>query len=164
MKGREDNDMVRDFNDADRARKRARIGGGKDSSASGASDTQPALEERVKAGLQQGYLPCPTAFGIARKLGVSLTAVGDAADRLGVRISNCQLGCFKVDKNLHEDLSTKTIKQKAIEAVAGFTAENPLTCLGAFQLAKRIGVKPIDVADAANARHVKIHSCQLGCW
>lgn len=156
--------MPRDFNNADREKKLRRTGLREDS-ASASGDNAPAyLEQQVKSALQQGCLPCPAAFVIARKLGVKQIAVGNAADRLGVRISNCQLGCFKVEKNLHEDLNGKTINEKAAAALNSFTDAAPLTCLGAFQLARRIGVRPIEIADAANLRHMKIHNCQLGCW
>lgn len=156
--------MVRDFNEADRTKKRVRTGLKEVSTATSVDNAPVDLDKPIKAALQQGCLPCPAAFVIARKLGVKLVAVGDAADGLGVRISNCQLGCFKVDKNLHEDLSAKAINEKAATALNSYTVANPLTCIGAFQLARQIGVRPMDVADAANSRHVKIHNCQLGCW
>lgn len=156
--------MPRDFNNADREKKFERTGIREDS-ASASGDYAPAyLDQQIKSALQQGCLPCPAAFVIARKLGVKPVAVGDAADRLGVRISNCQLGCFKLEKNLHEDLDAKTVNEKAAAALDSFTDASPLTCLGAFQVARRIGVRPIEIADAANKRHMKIRNCQLGCW
>ena len=53
-----------------------------------------ALEEELKASLVEGKLPCAVAFQIARKLKVSPKQVGDAANRLSIKIANCQLGCF----------------------------------------------------------------------
>ena len=53
-----------------------------------------ALEEELKASLVEGKLPCAVAFQIARKLKVSPKQVGDAANRLKIKISSCQLGCF----------------------------------------------------------------------
>ena len=52
------------------------------------------LEEEVRAELVDGKLPCAQAFRIAKKLKVSPRAVGDAANRLNIKIANCQLGCF----------------------------------------------------------------------
>lgn len=52
------------------------------------------LEEKITSSLVNNKLPCPVAFKIARELKVSLHEVGEAADRLGIRISSCQLGCF----------------------------------------------------------------------
>jgi len=52
------------------------------------------LETKIKSTLVDGRLPCAIAFRIARELKVSPREVGDAANRLSVKISNCQLGCF----------------------------------------------------------------------
>lgn len=52
------------------------------------------LEEELKASLINGKLPCAMAFQIARKLKVSPRKVGEMANKLNIRISSCQLGCF----------------------------------------------------------------------
>lgn len=52
------------------------------------------LEKKIKSSLVNGRLPCAIAFKIAKELKVSPRDVGDAANRLAVKISNCQLGCF----------------------------------------------------------------------
>jgi len=52
------------------------------------------LEKKIKDSLVDGKLPCPVAFKIAKELKVSPKAVGDAANKLGVKIRSCQLGCF----------------------------------------------------------------------
>jgi len=57
-------------------------------------DIDRALEEEMRASLVSGKLPCAAAFRIAKKLKVSPRQVGDAANRLNIKISSCQLGCF----------------------------------------------------------------------
>ena len=57
-------------------------------------DTAQLLEEELKACLVDGRLPCAVAFKISRKLKVSLSKVGDMANKLNIKISACQLGCF----------------------------------------------------------------------
>lgn len=52
------------------------------------------LEEKIAASLVDGKLSCAVAFKIARELKVSIRQVGETADKLGVRIAKCQLGCF----------------------------------------------------------------------
>jgi len=52
------------------------------------------IEQKIKASLVNGKLPCAVAFKIAEELKVPLREVGDAADRLRIKICNCQLGCF----------------------------------------------------------------------
>ncbi len=52
------------------------------------------LEEKIKSSLVEGQLPCAVAFKIAKELKISPRDVGDAANRLSVKLSGCQLGCF----------------------------------------------------------------------
>lgn len=39
-------------------------------------------------------LTCDVARKIAEDLGIPYSSVGTAADELGIKIKNCQLGCF----------------------------------------------------------------------
>ncbi len=148
--------MKRVFDDADRAKKQARV------PSRSTAGTPTKVNEAIRASLKEGFLPCETAFEIAKKLRVSPVAVGDAADNLGIRVTDCRLGCFSVEKTAHD--GAKTIRPEIIRAVTAEIAKSPLTCAGVFSLAKRLKVSPLEIADAANAAHVKIHHCQLGCF
>ena len=53
------------------------------------------VEEEVEKKAIEGRLPCAIARMIAENLGVSYKTVGKAADRLKIKITGCQLGCFK---------------------------------------------------------------------
>ena len=57
-------------------------------------DVNNILEEELKASLVDGKLHCAAALGIARKLKLNPKKVGDAANRLNIKIASCQLGCF----------------------------------------------------------------------
>ncbi|MFC1948036.1 hypothetical protein ACFLXY_08985 [Chloroflexota bacterium] len=52
------------------------------------------LEETIRASLVNGKLPCPVAFKISKDLDVSIRSIGDMANKLEIKIANCQLGCF----------------------------------------------------------------------
>ncbi|MFQ5996225.1 MAG: hypothetical protein ACE5KP_01185 [Dehalococcoidales bacterium] len=52
------------------------------------------LEAKIKSSLVEDKLPCAVAFKIAKELKVSPREVGQAANRLAIKISSCQLGCF----------------------------------------------------------------------
>jgi hypothetical protein len=65
-----------------------------DSGSASQGDIGRALEDEMLASLVNGKLPCAVAFQIAKKLKVSPRQVGDAANRLKIKISSCQLGCF----------------------------------------------------------------------
>ena len=40
-------------------------------------------------------MPCPVAFKLAAEHDVGLLDIGRACNRLGIQISQCQLGCFR---------------------------------------------------------------------
>lgn len=52
------------------------------------------LEAALAAEARSGRLPCPAAFRVAARLGEPVAGAGRAAERLGLRIAGCQLGCF----------------------------------------------------------------------
>jgi len=52
------------------------------------------IEEKMKAGLVNGSLPCVKAWRIAEEERIAKLLIGCAADTLSLRIGPCQLGCF----------------------------------------------------------------------
>jgi peptide subunit release factor 1 (eRF1) len=52
------------------------------------------LKEEIMKRAVGGKLACATARSIAEELHVAYKEVGEAADELGVKIKNCELGCF----------------------------------------------------------------------
>ncbi|MDP1759638.1 MAG: hypothetical protein Q8K77_07570 [Thermodesulfovibrionales bacterium] len=52
------------------------------------------IEEEITRKAVKGRLSCGAARKIAEEAGVSYKIVGNAADRLKIKITNCQLGCF----------------------------------------------------------------------
>ena len=50
--------------------------------------------DAVKAKAAAGTNTCPVLRKLAEEFGVPYRVVGAAADSLGVRIKNCDLGCF----------------------------------------------------------------------
>lgn len=55
---------------------------------------EKTLEEKIRASLVNGKLPCAVAFKIAGELNVSPRKIGEMANRLKIKIAACQLGCF----------------------------------------------------------------------
>ena len=53
-----------------------------------------ALTEKIKASLKDGRLPCAVAFKIAEDFKVPKIEVKEAAEKMGSKISMCQLECF----------------------------------------------------------------------
>jgi hypothetical protein len=54
----------------------------------------PELERAIRQGLVDGRLPCAEAWTIAARLGLSKLEVANAAEKLDIRITQCQLGAF----------------------------------------------------------------------
>ena len=52
------------------------------------------LESKIKSSLVNGRLPCPSAFQIARELNLNMSEIGEAVEKLNIRVSDCQLGLF----------------------------------------------------------------------
>lgn len=121
------------------------------------------LEKELKASLTDNHLPCAVAFQIAGKVGVDRRQVGDTANKLRVRIIDCQLGCFKFEKAVH-DLDSIQLSPELADKVRASLINDDLTCALTFEIAKDSKVAPRKVADTANKLKIKLHDCQLGCF
>lgn len=52
------------------------------------------IEEELKKRAFAGRITCPEARRLAEELKVSYRKVGDVINKLGIKITNCDLGCF----------------------------------------------------------------------
>jgi hypothetical protein len=154
---------MRNFNEADKTKKRARIQI-QENPGDLSKEVLLQLEDKIKASLRDGHLTCAAAHKIAQDADVPKIAVGEVADRLGIRIINCQIGCFKVDKTIHENLEHKKIDDKIIFRIETLSKNDELTCAIVFELASQLKIAPIAIANIANYRNLRIHNCQLGCF
>jgi len=154
---------MRDFNETDRKKKKARIQI-QENPGNLSKEELSQLEDMVKASLKDGYLPCPVAWKIAKKAGVPKLAVGAIIDRLGIRITNCQIGCFQVEKTFYDKPGHKNIDGEIISMLEALKESNQLTCAKVFDLARQFKLKPMLIANEASVRGLKVHGCQLGCF
>ena len=53
------------------------------------------LEARIRDRVTEEELPCATAWDIASELTMKRISVARAAESMGIRITQCQLGCFR---------------------------------------------------------------------
>jgi hypothetical protein len=60
-----------------------------------AGERRAEVMAAIRAALVQGKLPCPVAYKLARQVGVGLRQIGRLANEEGIKISQCQLGCFR---------------------------------------------------------------------
>jgi hypothetical protein len=52
------------------------------------------LDKKIQESLEEGKLPCGKAFQIAKELKVTPRDIGEACNRLKIKVRSCQLGCF----------------------------------------------------------------------
>ncbi len=154
---------MRSFSEADRKKKKIMIHL-QENPGNLRSELLSQLEDMVKASLKGGYLPCAVAFKIAKEVQVSKVAVGEMTDRLGIRVTNCQIGCFKVDKTIHDNSAHEDLDDGIVSKLNALKENNELTCANVFDLAQQLKSTPMAIADAANLRDLKIDNCQLGCF
>ena len=122
------------------------------------------LEEQIASSLVDGRLPCPIAFKVARKLEIAPGVVGDKADELGIRIMNCQLGCFGVEKATHVELSGMQVSAPVAEAIQGSLVDGKIPCNTAYEVARKLKVSRRQVGDTASKLNIRVSNCQLGCF
>ena len=127
-------------------------------------DSGRELSKEITASLVEGRLPCPIAFRTARKLDVIPMAVGNKADELGIKISNCQLGCFGKEKATHEELADMQVSPAISEAVQDSLVSGTIPCKTAYEVASKLKVSRRKVGDTASKLKIKVSDCQLGCF
>jgi hypothetical protein len=154
---------MRDFNEGDRKKKSERIHI-QQNPGNLSEELLSQLEGTVKTSLRDGYLSCPVAWKIAKQYNVPKVAIGEITDRLGIRITNCQIGCFKIEKTPYDNSVHKNIDGEIITMLETLKENNQLTCAKVFDLARQFKLKPMVIANEANVRDLKIHGCQLGCF
>ncbi|MFQ6101451.1 MAG: hypothetical protein ACE5OS_09490 [Anaerolineae bacterium] len=59
-----------------------------------AEEVTPELEQAIREGLILGRLPCAVVWAIATRFGMPKPHVANAAEKLEVRLGQCQLGAF----------------------------------------------------------------------
>ena len=154
---------MRDFNDKDRSKKAGRMTLD-DNPANLSPEVLTRLESEIKSALKEGYLPCPAGWKIADNMGIPRIAVGAVMDKLGIRISNCQLGFFRVDKTAGPDRAAEDLHPRIVVSLKEMDEAHKLTCAAVFELAPTLKETPALISKTANALGIKIRNCQLGCF
>lgn len=155
--------MIRDFSEQDRNKKKTRIRL-PENPANLPPATLGRLETAVTASLREGYLACPVAWRIAKDFDVPRIAVGAVMDKRGVRVTDCQIGFFRVDKTPYQGNAPRQPSPELATGLRELDASGRLTCSAVFELARQIKTTPLKVSEAANILGLKIRSCQLGCF
>ncbi len=154
---------MREFNDADRKKKGGRITL-PDNPGNLSAEALSQLADAVKAAAKGRYVACPSAWKTAKETGVSRLDVGVMIDKLSLRVTDCQLGCFTVSKTPHTGSATEPIDAEIAHRIEVLHEQGELTCPNLFALASELNAKPRSVANATNVLSYKLGKCQLGCF
>jgi hypothetical protein len=128
-----------------------------------------SLEEALRGRLDsEGKLPCAAAFVAVADLGVEPALVGEAADRMEIRLSRCQLGLFGYGpkaEGKHKIVEpADEVSSGLAQAIRDSASGGRLSCRAAWEIATALGIARMEVAAAAEFLEVKIGSCQLGAF
>ncbi|HAR94509.1 MAG TPA: hypothetical protein DCR97_00870 [Deltaproteobacteria bacterium] len=122
------------------------------------------LNETIAAAIREKIsgqtISCADAHNIAEKLNVTPEEVGTAVDLLELRIVKCQLGLFQQEKSVPSGETTPEIES----AIKSSLTDGRLTCLAAWEIAKKLKVSRVSVGAACETMKIKISLCQLGTF
>jgi len=138
----------------------------KDFSSKHPSDRQvdPEVAWEVKRRAKTGRISCAAAFDAARALGVSPGEVGFTADRLELRITQCQLGLHGHGSSGKLVAAAEEVPAEVETAIRSRLEKHRLPCRSAWDIAKELGKGRMEIASACEAMGVKISACQLGTF
>ena len=122
------------------------------------------LDKEILNRVTDNELSCVAGFEIAGKLNVPAKDIGEAADRLKVRIVKCQIGLFgyKPDKKIVKAQETVSAELKA--AISNSLEDGRLSCIKAWEIAAKLKIQRFSVSCACETLKIKIRDCQLGAF
>ena len=122
------------------------------------------LAEAVRARAAQGEIPCAVAFEIAEERNASPEEVGFTLDKLGVKVVKCQLGLYgyKPEKRIVKPAETVSLELE--KAIRNALNNSRLPCAAAWEIAKRLGLRKMEVSSTCETMGIKISACQLGSF
>ncbi len=124
------------------------------------------VEEKLKKNARHGNIPCPMVHAVAEELSITPESAGIQADLLELRLNCCQLGLFGWEGKPSHKLVDKNVQvSNALDAeLDREVKDNRITCLGCWDIAKKLKIKKVDVASACEKKGIKIKQCQLGAF
>jgi len=122
------------------------------------------LVKAIREKTRDGEIPCAVAHTIAKELNVSPKEVGFAMDMLEIPITKCQLGLFgyKPEKKIVKP--AKEVSSELKDEIMAAIKDGKLSCEMVWNIAKKLGLKKMDVSSACEKLGIKIGHCQLGAF
>lgn len=124
-----------------------------------------AVAEAIAAKEKAGRITCAAAHAIAEKQGCAPKKVGMNIDLLEKRISKCQLGLFGYGDKKGKAVETlSSVPDNVTAAVREAADGGRITCEAAWDVASRLNLTKMDVANACEFLEIKVSTCQLGAF
>ena len=124
----------------------------------------PAVAEAVRKHETNREISCAVAFDIADNLQVSPQEVGFTIDALELTIVKCQLGLYGYQPNRKISKPAETVSDDLEQAIREGLVNDRLPCAVCWEIAKRFGLRKMEVSSACEALEMKITPCQLGAF
>ncbi len=132
-----------------------------------ASNTQlnPVVAEKVYEKATEAHLSCASAFSIVQEASISPGEVGQAADLLEIKITQCQLGLFghtRGRRNIVE--AANRVAPELEQALRGGVLGGRLPCKKAWEIAEAFGLSKMEITAACEKLEIRLGPCQLGTF
>jgi hypothetical protein len=122
------------------------------------------ITQKIRALSEDNCLKCASAHRAAKALNISPAEIGVQIDLLEYRIANCQLGLFgysdgkkRIDPNIK---ITPELNQHLDKA----SKDGRIACFKAWEIAKTLKLKKLDISSACEKKNIRIKPCQLGAF
>ena len=124
----------------------------------------PEIVNAAKSCVSEGTISCAVAFNIASELNVSPEEVGFTLDFMEIPIRKCQLGLhgYEPKRKILEPADKVSIELESM--IREKLVNGRLSCASAWHIAKRLGLRKMEVSSACEALKIKISACQLGTF
>jgi hypothetical protein len=124
----------------------------------------PALRAALAHNTENSELPCAVAFRLAEELQKPPSAIGEAADLLGIRLVKCQLGLFGYTPEKKIVKAATAVDSGLEDAIRHRLENGALACRAAWSLAEAFKITRMGVSAACEALGIKVKPCQLGAF
>jgi hypothetical protein len=124
----------------------------------------PALRAALVRSTKNSELPCAVAFRLADELQKPPSAIGEAADLLGIRLVKCQMGLFGYTPEKKIVKAAAAVDAQLEDAIRHRLEGGALACRTAWSLAEAFKINRMGVSAACEALGIKVKPCQLGAF
>jgi hypothetical protein len=122
------------------------------------------LKQEIINQIKKNNITCKKAEEIAEETGFSLEETGRAIDILNINITKCQLGLFGYGETKKIVQPAKEITPELKENITSALNDGNLSCVAAWEIAKKLNIPRMKVCSACEAMQIKIKPCQLGAF